>query len=90
MASESKPAYQPKDAISASVRSTMIVGGAGLFLSAVQNSLTRQNVTGWGVLTRTGGTIGIFGTLQFQRPLPGSHDLIGKQLQLAEAMNSLE
>ncbi|KAL8735557.1 MAG: hypothetical protein Q9166_000725 [cf. Caloplaca sp. 2 TL-2023] len=69
MASEDKPVYQPKDAISASVRSTMIVGGAGLFLSAVQNSLTRQNVTGWGVITRTGGTIGIFaaigGTYEF-------------------------
>lgn len=68
----------------------MIVGGAGLFLSAVQNSLTRQNVTGWGVLTRTGGTIGIFGTPQSGRPFAGSHVLSRKQLQLAEAMNSLE
>ena len=51
----------------------MIVGGAGLFLSAVQNTLTRQNVTGWGVLTRTGGTIAAFGTLQVRRPLSGSH-----------------
>ncbi|KAI4274419.1 MAG: hypothetical protein LQ337_003954 [Flavoplaca oasis] len=63
MASESKAIYQPKDAISASVRSTMIVGGAGLFLSAVQNSLTRQNVTGWGVITRTGGTIAAFAAI---------------------------
>ncbi|KAL8915498.1 MAG: hypothetical protein Q9171_000063 [Xanthocarpia ochracea] len=63
MASEGNHVYQPKDAISASVRSTMIVGGAGLFLSAVQNTLTRQNVTGWGVLTRTGGTIGMFAAI---------------------------
>lgn len=61
MASEDRPIYQPKDAISAAARSTMILGGAGLFLSAVQNTLTRQNVTGWGVITRTGGTIGMFG-----------------------------
>ena len=61
MASEDDAVYKPKDAISASIRSTMILGGAGLFVSGVQNSLTRQNVTGWGVLTRTGGTIGTFG-----------------------------
>ncbi|KAL8738540.1 MAG: hypothetical protein Q9181_000700 [Wetmoreana brouardii] len=71
MASEDKPIYQPKDAISASVRTTMIMGGAGLFLSAVQNSLTRQNVTAWGVVTRTGSTIWMFaaigGTYEFAR-----------------------
>ncbi len=61
MAAEDRPTYQPKDAVGAAVRSTMILGGAGLFLSAVQNTLTRQNVTGWGVFTRTGGTIGMFG-----------------------------
>ncbi|KAL8872079.1 MAG: hypothetical protein Q9174_002230 [Haloplaca sp. 1 TL-2023] len=64
MASEEGTTYQPKDAISATVRSTMILGGAGLFLSAVQNSLTRQNVTGWGVITRTGSTIWMFGTIR--------------------------
>ncbi|KAL8722791.1 MAG: hypothetical protein Q9225_000803 [Loekoesia sp. 1 TL-2023] len=71
MASDDRPVYQPKDAISASARSTMILGGAGLFLSAVQNSLVRQNVTGWGVITRTGGTIALFaaigGTFGFAR-----------------------
>ncbi|KAI4153286.1 MAG: hypothetical protein L6R39_001618 [Caloplaca ligustica] len=71
MASEDRPVYHPKDAISATVRTTMILGGAGLFFSAVQNSLARQNVTGWGVFTRTGGTIGMFaaigGTYEFAR-----------------------
>ncbi|KAL9027045.1 MAG: hypothetical protein Q9196_004377 [Gyalolechia fulgens] len=71
MASSEAPVYQPKDAISASARTTMILGGAGLFLSAVENSLTRQNVTGWGVFTRTGGTIAMFaaigGTFGFVR-----------------------
>lgn len=41
---------------------TALTGGVGLLASAVQNTLTRQNVGPWGVLTRTGGTIGIFGT----------------------------
>ena len=66
----------------------MIVGGAGLFLSAVQNTLTRQNVTGWGVFTRTGGTIGMFGISS--SPFVDRHILIGKQLRLGEAMNLLE
>ena len=56
-------AYQPKDAISEAIRGTLIVGGAGLALSAIQNTLTKQNVTAWGVFTRTGGTIVLFGTV---------------------------
>lgn len=68
----------------------MIVGGAGLFLSAVQNSLTRQNVTGWGVITRTGGTIAAFGMLHRRPPFPARQVLTSRKLQLAEAMNSLE
>ncbi|KAI4189054.1 MAG: hypothetical protein L6R41_001721 [Letrouitia leprolyta] len=71
MASNDEAVYHPKDAISASVRSTLVSGGAGLFLSAVQNNLTRQNVTGWGVFTRTGSTIAMFaaigGTFEFVR-----------------------
>ena len=53
--------YQPKDAIGTSIKSTLIMGGAGTLVSAVQNALTKQNVTAWGVFTRTGGTIAIFG-----------------------------
>ncbi|KAL8941659.1 MAG: hypothetical protein Q9216_002122 [Gyalolechia sp. 2 TL-2023] len=71
MASSDEPVYEPKDAISHSARSTMVLGGAGLFISAVQNALTRQNVGGWGVITRTGGTIVMFaaigGTFGFAR-----------------------
>jgi len=55
--------YQPKDAISTSIKSTMITGAAGAFVSGVQNTLTKQNVTAWGIFTRTGGTIAVFGTL---------------------------
>ncbi|SLM40180.1 nadh-ubiquinone oxidoreductase 213 kda subunit [Lasallia pustulata] len=49
----------------------MITGGAGTFVSAVQNTLTKQNVSGWGVFTRTGGTIAVFaamgGTYEFAK-----------------------
>lgn len=54
--------YHPKDALQATLKTTMLTGGVGLFASAVQNTLTRKNVGPWGVFTRTGGTIGIFGT----------------------------
>ncbi|MCJ1224148.1 hypothetical protein MMC12_000792 [Toensbergia leucococca] len=63
--------YHPKDIVSSSVRSTMIIGGAGALVSSIQNTLTRQNVTAWGVFTRSGSTIGVFaamgGTYQFAR-----------------------
>ncbi len=39
---------------------------AGLSLSAIQNSLTKQNVGAWGVFTRTGGTIAVFGQNNMQ------------------------
>ncbi|MCJ1483777.1 hypothetical protein MMC06_003945 [Schaereria dolodes] len=68
MAAE-KAVYQPKDAVTAAIRSTAITGLAGTLLSAVQNTLTKQNVTAWGIFTRTGGTIGVFaamgGTYEF-------------------------
>ncbi|KAI9707309.1 MAG: hypothetical protein M1836_000269 [Candelina mexicana] len=70
MASEVPP-YRPKDAVGLAIKSTLITGGAGIFLSAIQNSLTRSNVNAWGVFTRTGGTIAVFaamgGTYEFSR-----------------------
>lgn len=39
----------------------MITGAAGTMVSAIQNTLTKQNVNAWGVITRTGGTIAVFG-----------------------------
>ena len=62
MASE-EAVYQPKDAVTMAIRSTMITGGAGAVVSSVQNTLTKQNVTAWGIFTRTGGTIAVFGSL---------------------------
>ena len=63
-AEEDEPMYKPKNAIGDMVTATMIMGGAGLTLSAVQTTLTRQNVGAWAVFTRTGGAIGLFGTVQ--------------------------
>lgn len=61
MASEDDQ-YQPKDAIKAAIQGTMVMGAAGTFVSAVQNTLTRsRSATAWGFITRTGGTIVIFG-----------------------------
>ncbi|KAN0080554.1 hypothetical protein V8E54_003758 [Elaphomyces granulatus] len=61
--------YHPKDVISAAMKTTMLTGGIGLFASAVQNTLVKQNVGPWGVFVRTGSTITIFaamgGTYEF-------------------------
>lgn len=61
MSSEGEETYRPQDAIANSVQALSITGGAGLFISAIQNSLARQNVSAWGVFTRTGGTAALFG-----------------------------
>lgn len=53
--------YQPKDAVGTSIKATLVTGGAGTFVSAIQNVLTKQNVGAFGVFTRTGGTIATFG-----------------------------
>lgn len=63
------PVYRPKDAIGAAVSTTLITGTAGLFASAVQNTLQKQNIGPWGVFTRTGGTVALFGA----RQLPHSY-----------------
>lgn len=53
--------YQPKDAVTAGMKSTLITGAAGAMVSAAQNTLTKQNANAWGVFTRYGGTIAVFG-----------------------------
>lgn len=55
--------YQPKDAVGATIKATMITGTAGTFVSAIQNVLAKQNVGAFGVFTRTGGTIAVFGMI---------------------------
>lgn len=63
---EEDHSYHPKDAISAALKATALTGGVGLFASAVQNTLTKQNVGPFGVFVRTGGTIGILGKRPMQ------------------------
>lgn len=46
------------------MKTTGLTGSVGLFASAVQNTLARQNVGPWGVFVRSGGTIGIFGMIR--------------------------
>lgn len=55
--------YHPKDAVKAAINGTLITGAAGLAVSAIQNTLTKRNLSAWGVFTRTGGTIAVFGNL---------------------------
>jgi len=53
--------FERRDAIGQGVKGSLIMGGVGSIMSGVQNSLAKQNIGALGVLTRTGGTIAIFG-----------------------------
>ncbi|KAL0635929.1 hypothetical protein Q9L58_005067 [Maublancomyces gigas] len=55
--------FKPRDTIGLATKGTLILGGTGLFVSAVQNTLTKQNVGPFGVITRTGGTIATFAAM---------------------------
>lgn len=59
--------YHPQDAIGAALKATALTGGFGLFASAVQNTLAKQNVGPLGIFIRSGSTIAIFGTAYSQR-----------------------
>ncbi|KAI0205976.1 hypothetical protein F4808DRAFT_408494 [Astrocystis sublimbata] len=56
---EDRP-FHPKDAVKSAIQGGLVGGGAGLLLSAMQNSLAKQNVGAWGVFSRTGSTIATF------------------------------
>lgn len=66
MASQDNDTYTPKDAVSLATEGSLIMGAAGLAISAIQTSLTKQNVTGWAIFTRGGGIIAIFGGVLFE------------------------
>ena len=59
------PPYEYKDAVGGALWTTAVMGGVGLFVSSVQNTLTKQNTTAWGVLTKFGGTTVTFGTCSY-------------------------
>ena len=66
MAADDRATYMPKDAVGLGIESTLVMGAAGLTISAIQNTLTKQNVSGWGVFTRGGGIIAMFGVLSLE------------------------
>src|ERR1700710_1489021 len=47
--------YHPKDAIGGAVKATAVTAAAGVFISTIQNTLTRHNVGAMGAFTRFGG-----------------------------------
>jgi hypothetical protein len=53
--------FHPKDAISTSFDAAKLTGGAGLLVAAVQNTLLRENIGAFGVFTRFGSTVALFG-----------------------------
>ena len=54
--------FTPKDAISTTLSAAKLTGGAGLLVAAVQNTLLRENIGAFGVFTRFGSTVALFGT----------------------------
>lgn len=52
--------YQPQDAITEAIRVGSLVGAGGFLISAVQNTIQKENVGAMGVLTKFGGTTAIF------------------------------
>lgn len=53
--------YHPVDTLANTATTTLQTGVAGAILAGVQNSLRKQNVGAWGILTRSGHIIGIYG-----------------------------
>ena len=53
--------YRPQDAIKIGLSSTLSSSFVGLSVSAMQNAMSSHRMGALGVLTRTGGTIAIFG-----------------------------
>lgn len=70
MAHDDHP-YHPKDTIGRTIKTTMVTAGAGTFVSAIQNTLQKQNYGPMGIFTRTGSTIAVFtamgGVYEFAR-----------------------
>jgi len=55
----STPTFHRQDAISLAVKGTLYGGGAGAFISAMRNTLTKSPVGAASFITRTGGVIGL-------------------------------
>lgn len=53
--------FHPQDAIGGAVKNGTMLGGAGLFLAAVQNTMAKQNLGALGIFSRFGTTTALFG-----------------------------
>lgn len=53
--------YEPRPVLKDAMISGLQGGAVGLLVSSIQNSLGKHNKGAFGVITRTGGTIGLFG-----------------------------
>lgn len=60
--SSNEGTYEPKPSIQYASTVALQAGAVGAFVSAVQNALGSHSSGASGFLTRSGGTIGIFGT----------------------------
>ncbi|KAK4556483.1 hypothetical protein LTR86_006627 [Recurvomyces mirabilis] len=52
--------YQPKDAVSATIKAALVTGSAGAFISTIQNVLTKTNYGAWGAVNKFGSTTALF------------------------------
>ncbi len=85
---ESKPReFIPQDTVKAAVNGSLLLGGAGLAVSAIQNALVKRNIGPWGVFTRSGGIIVVFGSLNWIVHEKYEVVLISWQLRLEVPMN---
>lgn len=57
-----EPVFVPRPAVYNASMVALQSAGVGVFISAVQNALGQHNAGAMGIFTRTGGTIGFFGT----------------------------
>jgi len=53
--------FEHKSALQSAYRVGTIAGVAGIFVSTVQNAFANHSRGAFGVITRSGGTIGFFG-----------------------------
>ncbi|KAG1440322.1 hypothetical protein G6F56_011972 [Rhizopus delemar] len=52
---------ESKDCLVDSAKTAAVSGGIGLVVSAMQNTIQKHHTGARGVITRTGGTIALFG-----------------------------
>ncbi|PMB70333.1 hypothetical protein BM221_002783 [Beauveria bassiana] len=53
--------YQPHDVLDETAKTAVVGLGAGFFLAAVQNALSKRNVGAFGVFSRGAPVIGLIG-----------------------------